>query len=165
MAWATMAMTFAITPTSSRLPSEIGLALQATPRATESTNPTSTGDSTTQDEPAEAITFARDIQPLLERSCIACHDDGSPDGSLAMTHLQPLLRGGETGRPAIVPGHSSDSLLFLAASGSSDDLHMPPLEERTKYPALTTQELDRLRRWIDEGALWPKGIRLSRAAY
>ena len=39
-------------------------------------------------------------------------------------------------------------------TGKIEDLEMPPLDRREKYPALTATEVDVLRAWIDAGAPW-----------
>ena len=36
-----------------------------------------------------------------------------------------------------------------------EDLEMPPLSRRHKYPGLTSEEIERVRAWIDAGAPWP----------
>ena len=164
-AWAAMALTLAIQPVEAILPSHVGTipssdsnVAKRDPAAQQSTTPP-------EDGPRREVSFTRDIQPVLERSCVACHTGEDPQGSLTMTDRSALLRGGETGTAAIVPGLSEDSLLFHAASGGNEDLQMPPTGERDKYPGLTTQELQKLKQWIDDGAPWPKGISLSHDPY
>ena len=66
-----------------------------------------------------------------------------------------LLKGGQSGEPAIVPGYADDSLLIRNVSDVIEDLEMPPLSRRHKYPGLTPEEIERLRAWIDAGAPWP----------
>jgi hypothetical protein len=44
--------------------------------------------------------------------------------------------------------------MFQYASGKIEDLEMPPLERRDKYPAFAPAELALLRMWIDAGAPW-----------
>ena len=79
------------------------------------------------------IDFTRDIHPILEHSC----------------------GGGQSGEPAIVPGYADDSPLIQNVSDKIEDLEMPPLNRRKKYPALSPEELERLHTWIDAGAVWP----------
>ena len=68
---------------------------------------------------------------------------------------ESLLKGGASGEPAIAPGYSDDSTLIQYVTGKIEDLEMPPLDRREKYPALTVAEIDVLRAWIDAGAPWP----------
>ncbi len=68
------------------------------------------------------------------------------------------LAGGQGG-PAIVPGKSSQSRLIELITGAGDDkLVMPPEGQR-----LSSDEIARLRAWIDEGATWPEAIDPRRA--
>ena len=71
----------------------------------------------------------------------------------------------DSGVAALTAGRSAESLLFLAAAGSEDGLNMPPEDEREKFPALTAEELDVLKRWIDAGAVWPEGVKLKSGGY
>ena len=41
-----------------------------------------------------------------------------------------------------------------------EDLEMPPMAKRGKFPAMTKDETARLRAWIDQGAMWPWGLSL-----
>jgi hypothetical protein len=100
------------------------------------------------------VDFARDIQPLFERSCAGCHEGKKPKGGLAIVSREALLKGGASGEPAIAPGYSDDSTLIQYVTGKIEDLEMPPLDRREKYPPLSAAEIDRLRTWIDAGAPW-----------
>jgi hypothetical protein len=46
--------------------------------------------------------------------------------------------------------------------GLVEDLEMPPLNRREKYPALTADEIARLRAWIEAGAPWPEAPAANR---
>ena len=101
-----------------------------------------------------ALTFTRDIKSLVERSCSGCHVGKKIKGGLSFATRASLLKGGESGEPAIVPGHSSESLLLRYVSDEIEDLEMPPLARREKYPALSAEEISLFRQWIDSGAVW-----------
>jgi ankyrin repeat protein len=101
------------------------------------------------------IDFTRDVQPILQRSCIDCHSGERPKGSFSLTSRDSLLRGGQSGEPAVVPGYADDSQLIQFISDKVEDLEMPPLRKRSKYPALSLEERERLHTWIDAGAPWP----------
>ena len=104
------------------------------------------------------VDFVRDIQPLIERSCVGCHNDRNdkkPKGNLRLTSREALLKGSERGVPSITPGSAADSLLIQYVSGEIEDLEMPPMDRRDKYQALTAAEIELLRAWIDAGAPWP----------
>jgi hypothetical protein len=103
--------------------------------------------------PSDAMpTFARDIQPLLKRSCVECHSGKRPKGLLDLTTRDGVLTGGQSGEPAVMPGAPSESHLIRYVSDMVEDLEMPPLRRREKYPALSPEEIDRVREWIKGGA-------------
>jgi hypothetical protein len=104
------------------------------------------------------IDFARQIKPLLERSCVGCHSGERPRGLFRIDGREALLKGGASGEPAIVPGESQKSPLIDYVSGSMPDLVMPPSAQRKRYPALATDEVALLRAWIDQGAVWPEDV-------
>jgi hypothetical protein len=102
-----------------------------------------------------AVDFARDIRPLLARSCLGCHGDQEPKSNFSVTSRAALLRGGDSDLPAIIPGASADSPLIRFAAGLVEKMEMPPVDSRDKYPAVSAEELALLRGWIDQGAHWP----------
>jgi len=101
-----------------------------------------------------AVDFARDVYPVLERSCIKCHSGEKPKARLSLTSRDALLKGGQSGEPAILPGQGGESQLVVFASDEIEDLEMPPLNHRDTFPSLTPEEIARIRLWIDQGAAW-----------
>ena len=99
---------------------------------------------------ADAVDYARDIKPLLTARCVACHGALRQQSGLRLDTAAAMLVGGEQG-PAISAGHSDQSLLISAVTGSAG-FRMPPDGEGEH---LTDDEVLRLRRWIDAGALAP----------
>jgi N-acyl-D-amino-acid deacylase len=110
---------------------------------------------------AAAALFDRDIRPMLERSCAGCHSGEKPKGGYDLTTRELALKGGQSGEPAIVPGHGERSPFLRFVQDRVEDLEMPPLGKRGKFPALTKEETGRLRAWIDQGAVWPEGVSLQ----
>lgn len=98
------------------------------------------------------VDFARDIQPVLERSCAGCHGGKKPRADFVVATRDALLKGGRSGEAAITPGAADESLLLKYVSGKIEDLEMPPLDRREKYPALSAAEIGLLRAWINAGA-------------
>jgi mono/diheme cytochrome c family protein len=103
------------------------------------------------DSAAAEVDFARDIQPLLQRSCLSCHGPQKQRSGFRLDLPEAALRGGELGR-AIIPGNSAESPLIRMVAGLEEGLEMPPKGDR-----FTSEEIGKLRRWIDEGAKWPAG--------
>lgn len=104
------------------------------------------------------VDFARQVKPLLERSCIACHGPDKQRGEFQVDSRETLLKGGSSGTPAIVPGKSGQSPLVDYVSGQIKDMEMPPFSRRSEFSSLTEKEIELLRLWIDQGANWPKEV-------
>jgi hypothetical protein len=109
----------------------------------------------------QRIDFARQVKPLLERSCGGCHSGEKPRGLFRVDARDAILKGGASGEPAVVPGHSEKSPLIDYVSGNVPDTEMPPKAQRRRFPALGRDEIALLRAWIDQGAEWPKDLLLS----
>ena len=107
------------------------------------------------------VDFAREIKPLLERSCAGCHSGGKPRGRFRVDNRDAMLRGGASGEAAIVPGRGAESPLIDYVSGRVPDSEMPPKGQRKRFPALKADDVAVLRAWIDQGAAWPKGVSLA----
>jgi hypothetical protein len=98
------------------------------------------------------VTYEKDIKPLLEKSCVKCHSGDKPKSKYRMESLAGVVKGGESGDPAVVPGQSDKSPMVLFSSDAVEEMEMPPVEKRDKYPALTKDQIGLLRAWIDQGA-------------
>jgi mono/diheme cytochrome c family protein len=107
------------------------------------------------------VDFARQIKPLLERSCVGCHGGEKPRGLFRVDDRDAILKGGASGEAAIVPGRSEESPLVDYVSGKVPDSEMPPKAQRRRFPALRADEVALLRAWIDQGAEWPDGVSLA----
>lgn len=105
------------------------------------------------------VYFARDIAPLLERSCAACHGGEKPKGKFSIASREAMLKGGQSGEPAAHSGNSTESRLVRMVTDQVEDLEMPPLAKRSKYPAMTREEVGLLKAWIDQGLPWDSGTR------
>jgi ankyrin repeat protein len=112
------------------------------------------------DDAPVAVEFARDVQPVLERSCVGCHSGKRPKGGFRVTERASLLKGGNRGEPAVVPGDPNSSVLFRLVQDQEEDLEMPPLARRGQFPALSKDEVIQVRRWIAAGANWPDDVTL-----
>lgn len=113
--------------------------------------------------PEANVDFARDIQAILERSCLDCHSGERARSGYRVHTREAFLSAGNLGERAVVPGKSRESLLLRYVSGEVDDLTMPPQAKREEYPALTEREIGKLRAWIDQGAVWPADLELKKA--
>ena len=58
------------------------------------------------------ISFEKDIRPLFQAHCTGCHQPAKIRGDYLMTDFASLLKGGESGEPAVVPGKPELSYLI-----------------------------------------------------
>ena len=103
--------------------------------------------------------FAGKVLPILKAKCLACHGDDPKQlkGKLDLSSEKPARSGGESTKPAIVPGKPDESLLVVAIARTNSKLQMPPkVNDR-----LTQEDVAAFRRWIELGASWPSGERLK----
>ena len=119
-----------------------------------------------KDVPA-IMDFPRDIQPILDRHCLRCHDAGQRDGGVnlagdhgpvfSLSYYALLLHwqvkdtsgdpghgsGRQQGNDKPYTTYSSASALVKKIDGSHHDVDLSPLERR------------KIRLWIDGGAQYP----------
>ena len=98
------------------------------------------------------VSFQRDVYPILENNCLACHMPPQGKGyvktRLNMQSYDTLMQGTLYG-PVIVPGDSSHSVLNMLVEGRGDaSMRMP----HGRDEPLTPQEIEVLRLWVKQGA-------------
>ena len=98
------------------------------------------------------VDFDADVLPILNDRCVDCHSPEDPEAGFRILSRRSLLRGGESGEPAIIPAKSEDSFLIKVVAGLDPHLKMPP-----EGPRLTGQQIAVLRAWIDQGLKMPEG--------
>jgi N-acyl-D-amino-acid deacylase len=107
---------------------------------------------------AEKVDFAKQIKPLLARSCVACHGPNKQRSNFRVDSREALLKGGNTGSAVVVPEKSAQSVLLDYVSGRVEGMEMPPMPKRDKFPALSKEEVELMRAWIEQGAVWPRDV-------
>ncbi len=95
--------------------------------------------------PPAKLDFEKDVRPLLVQKCFACHGDEVQQSGLRLDKRQNAMRGGDYG-PVIIPGHSDQSKLIKRVVTGDGGMKMPP------SGPLSTNEIDLLKAWIDQGA-------------
>lgn len=99
---------------------------------------------------AEAADYLRDIKPLLQQKCYACHGALKQQAELRLDTAASLMQGGESG-PTLTAGDPSHSLLLDVLTGEAG-FTMPPDNEGAR---LTAAEIELVRQWIGQGAHAP----------
>src|SRR4051794_32698082 len=79
--------------------------------------------------------FEKNIRPVLSESCYKCHSaeavaNKKLKGKFRADSLEGLTKGGESGKPGVVPGDPDKSSLILGIrygyTGDDESMNMPP---------------------------------------
>jgi hypothetical protein len=100
---------------------------------------------------ADEVSFELQVRPILTAKCLECHGPETQESHLRLDRRSSMLRGGDSGEPAIIVGDSEKSHLIALVSGHEAGKLMPPDEANR----LSESEIQILRTWIDAGANWP----------
>lgn len=101
-----------------------------------------------QAEPDSASFYTRQIHPVFDANCVACHGAGKTEGGLRLDSFAALMLGGKDGA-VIAPGKPQNSLLLARVTLPTGDPHAMPAEGR---PPLKPQQIASIRAWIEQGA-------------
>ena len=92
--------------------------------------------------------YFRDIRPILQNHCLGCHQPAKAEGSYVMSaDFAGLLKGGESGEAAIVPGKPDESHILAMVAPADGKAEMPK-----DKPPLAADQIEKLRAWIAAGA-------------
>src|SRR4051794_30982203 len=97
----------------------------------------------------ETTQFEKEIRPLFETRCYECHGPQKQKSGLRLDRKSNAFQGGDSGKPAVVPGKSAESVLIQRITSKDPDEVMPPKGEK-----LTADQIEQLKKWIDGGAIW-----------
>ena len=97
-------------------------------------------------EPAAAVSFVRDIAPILQRHCVACHGEAKAEGAWRADSLAALTQAGASGADSFLAGHRATSEAFVRITSTDADLRMP-----LDGAPLSNLDIDAIARWIDAG--------------
>ena len=101
---------------------------------------------------SDEIDFARDIRPLLADKCYGCH---GPDAAARESDLRLDVRDIALDADAgwIVASDPKNSELLRRITSNDVDERMPPPDSKLH---LTIDQVNLLRDWVSEGAVWPE---------
>ena len=99
------------------------------------------------------IRFSRDIRPILSDRCFLCHgpDRDNRKAGLRLDSFEEATRMRD-GAAALVPGDPDASMLLQRIEHADPDERMPP--EDSGKRALSPDQIDLVRRWIEEGGVY-----------
>lgn len=101
--------------------------------------------------PAGEIDFAGQIRPIFNKHCVSCHGGVKRAAGISFLSRESALAKAESGDVPILPGNPAESALISRITSTDESLRMPPADHG---PALLAEEIDHLRKWIQEGAHW-----------
>jgi mono/diheme cytochrome c family protein len=90
------------------------------------------------------VNFKKEVRPILAEHCIRCHGASNAARGLRLHSRERALM-------AIVPRKPEESRAFTAARAGI----MPPTAKK-----LSAREVETFRKWIAEGARWPKNFEI-----
>jgi len=94
----------------------------------------------------DSIQYNRDIRPILNDACFACH---GPDSASRKGELRLDLRDAAVEKGAIAPGHADESEMIRRLLSDDPEEVMPPPELKK---TLTPEQKKLLTDWIQNGA-------------
>ena len=98
---------------------------------------------------SDDVNYLNEVKPVLKERCFSCHGALKHESGLRLDTVSFMRNGGESG-PAIQIGNSAASLLIERVTEPDQSLRMPP-----EGKPLTADQIQILRKWIDEGATAP----------
>lgn len=99
---------------------------------------------------AQEVDFQKVILPILENRCWDCHGEDEQESGLRLDRRLSMLKGGDSGAAAVVPGDPAASYMLDLVKHKDKDLAMPPDED-----PIPAEEIALLEKWIQQGAKWP----------
>lgn len=98
---------------------------------------------------ARHVDFNRDIRPIFNSQCMACHGGVKQAGGVSFSYRDQVLGKGKSGRPTVIPGRPNASELIARVTARDPELRMP-----LHGAPLAPQQIELLKQWIEEGAPW-----------
>ncbi len=98
------------------------------------------------ESPAAEVQFARDVRPILNAHCSACHGGVREAGGLNLIDEDSVAA-------MLTPGDPEYSYLLDRVVDTDDETRMPPAGHG---PRLSAAEVATITRWIEQGAAWQR---------
>lgn len=101
---------------------------------------------------AEPPVFSRDIAPILQTKCLACHSAEKAKGGYRLQTFEALLKPGKSQKPPVSGGKPEASELWLRIISTDPDERMPQKDD-----PLSREQVETVRAWIGAGASLDRG--------
>ncbi len=99
--------------------------------------------------PSSKVDFNTEVKPILNKKCITCHGGVKQKAGFSVLFREEALGNTESGKPAIIPGHPEQSEFIKRITAKDPEERMP-----YKHPALSSEEIAILTKWVKQGAEW-----------
>jgi uncharacterized membrane protein len=131
---------------------------EATPSDSGATNPQVLQKPASTDV-ADKVDFAKEIAPIIKDMCFKCHGGEKVKGKFNLATKKTAFDQAESGK-AILPGKPDLSKFYKAMTlAKDDDDLMPPIKEKARP---SREQIERVKKWIEQGAEWPDGYEFKK---
>jgi hypothetical protein len=97
------------------------------------------------------VDFTLQVKPIINKHCITCHGGVRQKAGFSLLFREEALANTKSGKPAIIPGDADNSEIIRRLTLNDPEERMP-----YKHDPLSKENIDIIRRWINEGAHWGK---------
>ena len=107
----------------------------------------------------QPVSYSADVRPILAHSCGNCHNrtgEGLQASGFSVATYDDVMKGTRFGQ-VVIPGSSDSSNLYRVVAGKvAKEIRMPPHHDSShaegRGQPLSADQVDIVKRWIDEGA-------------
>ena len=97
----------------------------------------------------DKIDFSTQVKPIINKNCITCHGGVRAKGGFSLLFRDEALAKTKDSNYAIVPGDADASEMIKRLNSKDPEERMP-----YQHTPLPKEEIEILRKWIDQGAQW-----------
>lgn len=97
----------------------------------------------------EKVDFNAEVRPIINGKCISCHGGVKQSGEFSLLFEEDAMEVNKSGKHGIIPGKADESEMIKRITHADPEQRMPP-----EGPALSNEEVETLKRWINQGAKW-----------
>ena len=98
-----------------------------------------------------SVDFTSQVKPIINKYCITCHGGVRQKGGFSLLFREEALAKTKSGKRAIIPGDADNSEMVKRIRLNDPEDRMP-----YRHDPLSKENIEIIRRWINEGAHWGK---------